>query len=200
MPRLKLGVMGSGTGSNYRAIQDAITEGRLNAEVRLVLSDNSGAGILALAKARGVPTLHIPPGRFKTKLEPEIEAAYARALLDAGAEWVVLAGYMRVVKAPLLEAFPGRILNIHPSLLPLFPGLAAWSQALAAGVPETGCTVHLVDAGVDTGPILAQRKVPVLAGDSPETLHARIQTAEHDLFWRVLADLATGGDGRVPQA
>jgi phosphoribosylglycinamide formyltransferase-1 len=103
---------------------------------------------------------------------------------------VVLAGYMRMIKPPLLEAFPRRIVNIHPSLLPAFPGLEAWRQALAAGVPETGCTVHYVDAGMDTGEIIAQRAVPVLPGDTAETLHARIQVAEHALYPEVLARLA----------
>jgi phosphoribosylglycinamide formyltransferase-1 len=111
-------------------------------------------------------------------------------LQSAGAEWVVLAGYMRMIKPPLLEAFPRRIVNIHPSLLPAFPGLEAWRQALAAGVPETGCTVHYVDAGMDTGEIIAQRAVPVLPGDTAETLHARIQVAEHALYPEVLARLA----------
>jgi phosphoribosylglycinamide formyltransferase-1 len=112
-----------------------------------------------------------------------------RRLQEAKVDLVVLAGYMRMVKAPLLEAFPGRVVNIHPSLLPKFPGLEAWRQALESGETETGCTVHLVDEGMDTGPILAQERVPILPGDTSESLHARIQVAEHRLYPRVIADL-----------
>lgn len=191
---MKLGVLGSGKGSNFRAIADAIGDGRLDAEVRVVLSDVEDAGILALARGRGIRAEFVPPGRFKTKLEPDAEARVASLLREAGVEWVALAGYMRMLKAPLLEAFGGRIVNIHPSLLPQFPGLEAWKQALAAGVSETGCTVHLVDAGMDTGVILAQRGVPVLPGDTPESLHARIQEQEHALYPEVLARL---GEQRV---
>jgi phosphoribosylglycinamide formyltransferase-1 len=187
---LPLGVLGSGKGSNFRAIFEAIARGELNAEVRIVLSDVEDAGILAYARERGLRAEFIPPGRFKTKLEPEAEQRVVELLREAGVEWVVLAGYMRMIKAPLLEAFAGRILNIHPSLLPAFPGLEAWRQALAAGVAETGCTVHYVDAGMDTGAIIAQSRVPVLSGDTAETLHARIQAAEHKLYPAVLAKLA----------
>jgi phosphoribosylglycinamide formyltransferase-1 len=192
MPKLNLGVLGSGKGSNYRAIQSAIDDGSLNASVRLVISDVADAGILEFARTHSVPAHHIPPGRFKTKLEPEIEAAYADALKTAGAEWVILAGFMRMLKSPMLEAFPGRIINIHPSLLPAFPGLEAWKQALDAGAPTTGCTVHYVDAGMDTGAILGQREVPVLPGDTPESLHARIQVAEHELYPEILRRIARG--------
>lgn len=189
MEKLKLGVLGSGKGSNFRAIADAIDRGELNAEVRIVLSDVENAGILDLARARGIRAEYVAPGRFRTKMEPEAEQRLADLLKDAGVELVVLAGYMRMIKAPLLEAFPQRIINIHPSLLPQFPGLAAWEQALAAGVPETGCTVHWVDAGMDTGPIIAQRRVPVLPGDTAETLHARIQEQEHKLYPEVISSL-----------
>ena len=190
MEKLKLGVLGSGKGSNFRAIADAIARGELAAEVRIVLSDVESAGILQIARERGLRAEFVAPGRFKTKLEPEAEARVVALLREAGVEWVVLAGYMRMVKAPLLEAFPRRIVNIHPSLLPAFPGLEAWRQALAAGVATTGCTVHFVDAGMDTGEIIAQREVPVLPGDTAESLHARIQTAEHALFPTALAHLA----------
>ena len=111
-------------------------------------------------------------------------------LQASGAELIVLAGYMRLVKAPLLEAFPRRIINIHPSLLPSFPGLEAWRQALTAGVKMTGCTVHFVDSGMDTGEIIGQSKVSILPGDTPETLHARIQEAEHELYPEILARFA----------
>ncbi|MFZ5806516.1 MAG: phosphoribosylglycinamide formyltransferase [Verrucomicrobiota bacterium] len=188
---MKLGILGSGRGSNFVAIAEAISAKKIHAEIVLVASDHPNAYILTEAKKRDLPTFVCLPSQFKTKLEPEIEAQLAEKLLQAGAEWVVLAGYMRVVKKPLLEKFPCRIVNIHPSLLPAFPGLRAWEQALKAGVKETGCTVHWVDEGVDTGPIIAQTKVPVCVGDTPETLHQRIQKAEHQLFPEVLSQLAT---------
>ncbi|MEQ1861061.1 MAG: phosphoribosylglycinamide formyltransferase [Chthoniobacteraceae bacterium] len=190
MRRLALGVLGSGKGSNFRAIADAIAGGALGADVRVVISDVENAGILALARERGILAEFVHPGAFKTKLAPESEVRAVELLRAAGVELVVLAGWMRMIKAPLLDAFPHRIINIHPSLLPRFPGLEAWKQALAAGASETGCTVHYVDAGMDTGPIIAQRRVPVLPGDTPATLHARIQTAEHELYPAVLRDLA----------
>lgn len=192
MTPLRLGVLGSGKGSNYGAIHAAIGRGTLAAEVRLVASDVADAGILALARAHGVPARHIPPGPFKTRLDPAAEEEYVAALHAAEVEVVALAGFMRVLKRPLIAAFPRRIVNIHPSLLPKFRGLAAWRQALAAGERETGCTVHFVDAGVDTGEIIAQRRVPILADDTPETLHARIQVAEHELYPQVLQNLAAG--------
>ena len=190
---LKLGILGSGKGSNFRAIADAVAAGRLDAEVRIVISDVESAGILALARERGYRAEFLAPGMFKTKLEPEAEQRLVALLQEAGVEWVVLAGWMRMIKAPLLEAFPRRIINIHPSLLPNFPGIEAWKQALSAGASGTGCTVHYVDAGMDTGEIIAQRAVPVLAEDTAETLHARIQVAEHALYPEVLAHLAVTG-------
>ena len=190
MAALKLGVLGSGKGSNFRAIADAIARGELDAEVRIVISDVPDAGILSLARERGIPTAHIPPGRFKTKLEPEQEQQLVAMLRDAGVELVVLAGYMRMIKAPLLDAFPRRIINIHPSLLPAFPGLEAWRQAVDARAIQSGCTVHHVDIGMDTGEIIAQSEVPVLAGDTAATLHARIQIAEHQLYPAVISQLA----------
>ena len=187
---LRIGVLGSGKGSNFRAIAEAIARGELDAEVRVVISDVESAGILELARSRWLRAEFVEPGPFKTKLEPEAERRVVELLQSAGAEWVVLAGYMRMIKPPLLAAFPRRIVNIHPSLLPAFPGLEAWRLALAAGVRETGCTVHYVDAGMDSGEIIAQRAVPVLPGDTPATLHARIQVAEHALYPEVLAGLA----------
>lgn len=187
---LRLGVLGSGKGSNFRAIADAISAGELDAETRIVISDVPDAGILDLAELRNIPAQYVNPGRFKTKMEPDAEALLVGLLVDAQVELVVLAGYMRMIKAPLLEAFPNRIINIHPSLLPQFPGLQAWRQAIDAGASESGCTVHLVDGGMDTGPIIAQRKVPVLPGDTAETLHARIQVEEHILYPEVIATLA----------
>lgn len=190
MRKIRIGVLGSGKGSNFGAIAAAIDEGRLAAEVCVVVSDVADAGILKLAQDRGILSRALPASRFRTKLEPEIEAELVRILSEARVEFVVLAGYMRMIKEPLLEAFPERILNIHPSLLPQFPGLHAWKQALEAGVPVTGCTVHWVDAGMDTGRIIAQREVAVFPEDTPESLHARIQAAEHALYPEVLAGLA----------
>jgi phosphoribosylglycinamide formyltransferase 1 len=184
---LRLGVLGSGKGSNFRAIMEQITSGRLEAEVRIVISDVEDAGILSLARDFQIPALYLHPGRFRTKLEPEVEQDLVRLLREADVEVVVLAGFMRMVKEPLLTAFPDRIINIHPSLLPKYPGLAAWRQALEAGEKVSGCTVHLVDSGVDTGKILAQETVPILPDDTPERLHARIQQAEHALLPTVIA-------------
>jgi phosphoribosylglycinamide formyltransferase-1 len=187
---LRIGVLGSGKGSNFRAIADAMDRGELNVDVRVVISDVENAGILELARHRGIRAEYVAPGRFRTKMEPEAEQRMATLLQEADVELVVLAGYMRMIKAPLLDVFSGKIVNIHPSLLPQFPGLEAWSQALASGVPETGCTVHWVDAGMDTGPVIAQARVPVLPGDTAESLHARIQEQEHRIFPEVLRKLA----------
>jgi phosphoribosylglycinamide formyltransferase-1 len=193
--RLRLGVLGSGKGSNFRAIMEAIKEGRLEAEVRMVISDVEDAGILKLAREFDVPSCYVPPGRFRTKLEPEIEGEIVRILQDAEVELVVLAGFMRVLKQVMLNAFGGHIINIHPSLLPKFPGLEAWTKALKATEQVTGCTVHYVDAGVDTGKILAQKSVPILSNDTPERLHARIQAAEHALLPFVIAAIARKRSG-----
>ena len=191
---LTLGVLGSGKGSNFGAILAAMDAGELpGVRVGLVVSDVADAGILRLAEARGLPAHHLPSGRFKTKLEPEGERTLAELLCVHGVNLVVLAGFMRMVKEPLLTAFPGRIVNIHPSLLPAFPGLHAWEQALAAGERETGCTVHLVDAGMDTGEILGQARVPIEPGDTSETLHARIQAAEHRLYPEVIRRFTGAG-------
>jgi phosphoribosylglycinamide formyltransferase-1 len=178
----RLAVLGSGKGSNFVALQQAILAGELDAAVVLVVSDVPGAGILAHAQNFGLPTATLPPSPFRTKLSPEGETELVELLRRHTVDWVVLAGYMRVVKDPLLDAFPNRIVNVHPSLLPAFKGLRAWEQALAAGVTETGCTVHFVNREVDGGEIIAQQKVPVLPGDTPESLHARIQAAEHELY------------------
>jgi phosphoribosylglycinamide formyltransferase-1 len=188
----RFGVLGSGKGSNFRALAEAWKSGTLGATPVMVLSDIETAGILLLGREFGIPSRFVPPGHFRTKMTPEAEEELVRLLREAKVDFVVLAGFMRVIKAPLLEAFPGRILNIHPSLLPAFRGLEAWRQALEAGVPEAGCTVHLVDAGVDTGKILGQSRVPVLPGDTAESLHARIQVAEHELYPRIVREFAQG--------
>jgi len=190
MSPLPIAILGSGKGSNFQAILTAIESGRLNVRPVLVATDVPGAGILDLATKAGIPTMVIAESKFRTRLSTDVETALAQQLKDAGVELVVLAGYMRLLKSPLLEAFPRRVINIHPSLLPAFPGLEAWKQALEAGVPTAGCTVHFVDDGMDTGEILAQSEVPVLAGDTAASLHARIQVAEHELYPRVLARFA----------
>ncbi len=188
----RLGILGSGKGSNFVAIADALAAGQIPAAVALVVSDVPDAGILAAAQARGFPARHIPPGRFRTKLDEEAEASFLAALQEAQVDLVVLAGFMRILKGDFLRHFEGRVVNIHPSLLPSFPGLAAWKQALDYGVKVTGCTVHLVDQGIDTGPILAQRAVPVRDDDTPATLHERIQVAERELYPAVIGALARG--------
>ncbi len=188
-PPPRLAVLGSGRGSNFVALHQAIAAGRLNAEIALVVSDLPEAPILERARAFGLPAAALPPSPFRTKLGPDAETALLDLLRGASVDWIILAGYMRVVKEPLLAAYPGRVINIHPSLLPAFRGLRAWEQALAAGATETGCTVHFVNAEIDAGKIIAQQRVPILRGDTPDTLHARIQAAEHELFPRALAEV-----------
>ena len=190
MKKLALGILGSGKGSNCRAILEQIRDGSLNAEAKIVVADVFDAGILDIAREFGVPNTYMPPGKFRTRLEPSVEVELVRMLQQAGVELVVLAGFMRVLKEPMLAAFPGRIINIHPSLLPKFPGIESWKQALEAGEKVTGCSVHYVDAGIDSGEIIAQRKVPVLPGDTPESLHARIQITERALYPEVIARFA----------
>lgn len=188
MKLLALGILGSGKGTNCRAILERIRSGLLSAEARVVISDVLDAPILDIAREFSIPNTYLPPGRFRTRLEPEAEVELVRILRNAGVELVILAGFMRVLKSPMLEAFPRRILNIHPALLPKFPGLEAWNQALAAGEKVTGCTVHYVDEEIDHGDIIAQREIPILPNDTPETLHARIQIAEHELYPAAIAE------------
>ncbi len=188
MKSLALGILGSGKGTNCRAILERIRSGVLPAEARVVISDVLDAPILDIAREFSIPNAYLPPGRFRTRLEPQAEMELVRMLRDAGAELVILAGFMRVLKSPMLKAFPHRILNIHPALLPKFPGLEAWKQALAAGEKVTGCTVHYVDEEIDHGDIIAQREVPILPNDTAETLHARIQIAEHELYPAAIAE------------
>ncbi len=186
---VKLGVLGSGKGSNFAALLGGISSGQIPASVEIVLSDNAEAGILGLARSAKIPAETIKESRYQTRLSDDVEMAVAERLKAANVELLVLAGYMRMVKKPLLEAFAHRMINIHPSLLPQFPGLDAWKQALEAGATETGCTVHYVDDGMDTGEIIAQERVPILPGDSAASLHARIQEAEHRLLPRVVAEV-----------
>ena len=190
--KFRIGVLGSGKGSNFVAIADACIAGKLPGEVTLVLSDVPQAGILERARERNIPGRVIPPGNFRTKLDDMAEQAFIDALRNARVDLIALAGFMRVLKGEFLRSFEGRIVNIHPSLLPSFPGLAAWKQALEYGVKVTGCTVHFVDAGVDSGPIIAQQAVPILDDDSHDSLHRRIQLAEHELYPSVIGRLARG--------
>jgi phosphoribosylglycinamide formyltransferase-1 len=185
-------VLGSGKGSNFVAIADACARGAVPAEVAVVISDVAEAGILQHAQARGILHQFISPGKFKTRLEPECERQYVCALQSAEVDLVVLAGFMRVLKDDFLDAFAGRIVNIHPSLLPSFPGLQAWKQAFDYGVKVTGCTVHFVDCGVDSGPIIGQKAVPIFDEDTPETLIQRIHLAEHELYPECVAMIARG--------
>jgi len=186
MNRLPIGILGSGKGSNCRAILEQVRNQTLPADPRLVVSDVFDAPILDIAREFGVPNAYLPPGKFRTRLEPNVEMELVRMLEAAGVHLVVLAGFMRVLKEPMLNAFSRRIINLHPSLLPKFPGMEAWKQALAAREKSTGCTVHYVDAGIDTGEIIAQREVPILPNDTPESLHARIQIAERELYPEVI--------------
>jgi len=176
---MNIGILGSGSGSNMQSIQDAIDAGTLNARIVRVISDVENAGILARAARHKIPASYESAAPFKTKLEGEAEEHYIRILKESGVEVVALAGFMRIVKPGFLAAFPNRVLNIHPALLPAFPGVAAWTQCHEYGAKIAGCTVHFVDAGTDTGPIILQRSVPVLDDDTPETLHKRIQVEEH---------------------
>ena len=192
MGKLKLGVLGSGSGTNMQSISDAIADGSLDAEIRMVLSDVKDAGILARAARAGVPGMWLDCSPWKTKLEGRAEDECIRILREAGCDTVVLAGFMRIVKPKLLAAFPDRVLNIHPALLPAFPGVESWKQALDYGCKVAGVTVHFVDAGTDSGPIIVQRAVPVEEDDTPGSLHARIQVQEHLAYPEALRLLAAG--------
>lgn len=196
---LRLGVLGSGKGSNFEVIARHIQEGKVNAEIVCVISDVPGSGILELARKFGCPAFAIDPGKFKATIEPYIESKIAHLLQEHEVELVVLAGFMRIIKHDLLRHFSRRIINIHPSLLPKFRGMYAWKQALNSGDTVTGCTVHYIDAGVDTGEIIAQAEVDILPEDTAETLHARIQKAEHRLFPCVIEHFANNRSLVTPQ-
>ncbi|MFN0127552.1 MAG: phosphoribosylglycinamide formyltransferase [Verrucomicrobiales bacterium] len=196
--KIRLAVLGSGHGSNFEAILAAITDGSLAAEIALVLSDNPNARILQLAREAGLPAVAIDPGPVPNRLDDAAQKEICDRLRASGAELVILAGFMKRLRDPVLAAFPDRILNIHPSLLPAFPGREAWSQALASGVTETGCTVHLVDAGLDTGRPLAQSGIPIHPHDTPESLRARINAAERALYPKTIAQHAAALRARAP--
>ena len=187
---LNLGVLVSGNGTNLQAILDAVERGALDARVRCVISNKGDAHALERATVSGVPARFISHKAHPTR--EAFDEAVLAALREHGVEWVVLAGFMRVLTPGFLRAWGGRVVNVHPSLLPSFPGVNAVKQALDHGVKVTGCTVHLVDEGVDSGPIIAQRPVVVHDGDDEASLAARIHQAEHELFVSVLADIAAG--------
>ncbi|MBD3347953.1 MAG: phosphoribosylglycinamide formyltransferase [Candidatus Eisenbacteria bacterium] len=192
MKKLRVGVLASGNGSNLQAIIDASLSGDIDVEVAVVISDVENARALERARKAGVPAIYIAPGPRRTRLSPEAEKEYARALEERDVEIVALAGFMRVLHDDFLCRFNGRIVNIHPSLLPSFPGLDAQRQALEYGVKWTGATVHFVDAGVDRGPIIVQAAVPVLPDDSRDTLAARVLEEEHRIYPLALQYIAEG--------
>jgi len=182
---LQLGVLASGSGSNFEAILRAIAQGKLNAQVRALVYNNPGAGVAHRADNWGIPKLLCNHRDFADR--ETCDRHIGEILRHHGAEWVIMAGWMRIVTPVLIDAFPDHILNIHPSLLPSFPGIHAVEQALNAGVQVTGCTVHRVIPAVDAGPILMQAAVPVLPGDTADTLHARIQIEEHRVLPQAIA-------------
>ncbi|MFK7851445.1 MAG: phosphoribosylglycinamide formyltransferase [Akkermansiaceae bacterium] len=179
---LTLGILGSGSGSNMQAIVDAISRGDLRARIAIVLSDQPTATILKRAENLGIPSATIDCGGHKTKFPLQSQMETADKLKNAKVDLVCLAGFMRLVKKPLLDAFPSRIINIHPSLLPKFPGVSAWKQAIQANAKETGATVHVVDSGMDTGPIILQDSLEIDPSESSEGLHERIKKLEHRLY------------------
>lgn len=197
MGKLRLGVMASGRGSNLQSIMEAAAAGRIKAEVVIVFSDNKDAFALERARKAGIPALHLDPRDFASK--DEYETAVLKLLNEHGVQLVCLAGYMRIVGRVLLDAFPDRIINIHPALLPAFPGLHGQQQAWEYGVKYSGCTVHFVDEGMDTGPIIIQAVVPVYDSDTEDTLAARILEQEHKIYPEAVGLIADGRlklDGR----
>jgi phosphoribosylglycinamide formyltransferase-1 len=185
----RLGILLSGRGSNFLAIADNISHGKLQAEIAIVISNQADAPGIAAAQARGLQTLVLPS---KGRKREEHDRAVVAALREAGADLIILAGYMRLLSPWFVQQFPQRILNIHPSLLPAFPGLDAQRQALEYGVQVTGCTVHFVDEHLDHGAIILQKSVPVLPGDDEHTLADRILAQEHIAYSEAIARVAAG--------
>lgn len=180
----KIAVLASGQGTNLQAILEAAERGEIAGRVALVLSDRKGAYALERARSRGIKTLWLNPKQYLNWTE--YDEAMAKELLAEGVDLVVLAGFMRLLSAVVTTVFRNKIINIHPSLLPAFPGTSGVEQALDYGVKVTGCTVHFVDEGLDTGPIILQEAVPVIQGDTAETLHQRIHAAEYRIFPRAI--------------
>ena len=192
--KVRVGVLASGRGSNLQAIIDTIEAGRLDARIVLVLSNKKDAVALERARKHGLTDVFLDPKPFAS--QPDSREAYDRAVLDVlrkhDVELVLLAGYMKIVTPVLVKAYENRMMNIHPSLLPAFPGLDAQKQALDHGVKLSGCTVHFVTEGVDEGPIIIQAAVPVLEGDTPEALAARILIEEHKIYPKAVQLYAEG--------
>ena len=186
---LQLGIMASGSGTNMEAVAKAIASGELNAEIKVVIYNNPDAKVRSRAAKYNIPSVLIDHRHYRQR--EELDRVIVNTLKEYGVNWVVMAGWMRVVTQVLLAAFPGRVINIHPSLLPSFKGIRAVEQALKAKVKITGCTVHLVSLEVDSGEILIQSAVPVLPKDTPETLHARIQVQEHSILPKAIAIVAS---------
>lgn len=184
-PHLKLGVMASGSGSNFEAIAQSIQDGHLNAKIQVVVYNNPDAKVVDRAKRFNVPSVLLNHREFDSR--EALDQAIVATLKDHQVDWVIMAGWMRIVTPVLINAFPNRILNIHPSLLPSFKGNRAVHQALEAGVKITGCTVHLVVPEVDSGEIIIQAAVPVLAEDTVEALQNRIHTQEHRIYPAAIA-------------
>lgn len=184
---MKFAIFASGNGSNFQAIAEAIVSGQIKAELRFVFSDKKDAFVIQRAKRMQVPTYSFAPTDFKSKAL--YEAALTELLNEQDIDLVLLAGYMRIVGPTLLEAYAGQIINIHPSLLPAFPGINGIRDAFEAKVKETGVTVHYIDEGVDTGPIIAQAKVPITSGDTLTSLETKIHQTEHQIYPEVLAQL-----------
>lgn len=191
MKKVKIGVLVSGRGSNLQAIIDNIGKGSLSAELAVVISDQADAFALERARAHGIPAVHVSAKGFKGRRD-EYDALLAGELKKHGVELVCLAGFMRIITKTLVNAFPSRMMNIHPALLPSFPGLHVQKAAIEHGVRFSGCTVHFVDEGMDTGPIIIQAVVPVLDSDTEDTLSARILKQEHKIYSRAIQLFADG--------
>ena len=179
-PPIKLGIMASGSGTNFEAVAQAIASGQLNAKIQVLIYNNPGIKAVQRAEKWAVPSVLINHRDYKTR--EDLDAQIVQTLKKYQVEWAIMAGWMRIVTPVLIDAFPNKIINIHPSLLPSFKGVKAVEQAMAAGVKITGCTVHLVAPEVDSGAILMQAAVPILPDDTAETLHARIQIQEHNIL------------------
>lgn len=189
---IRLGILGSGEGSNFESIVDAIRDGILNAEVAIVISDVEDSGILESARKHGIENVYVEPGEHANRLSMPAQEEMAQRLKQKNVELVVCAGFMKILRSPVLESFAGRVINVHPSLLPKHKGLRAWEQSLDAGDTMTGCTVHLVTDELDSGEIIGQEEVPVEEGDTPESLHERIKQAERRLLPAIISGLASG--------
>ena len=187
---LKLGVMASGSGTNFEAVAKAIADGRLNAEIKVLIYNNPEAKVKERAQKYGTPAVLIDHRQYKQR--KELDRRIVEVLKSYGVDWVIMAGWMRIITKVLLDAYPNRVINIHPSLLPSFKGIRAIEQALAAKVKITGCTVHLVSLEVDSGDIIMQAAVPILPDDNLDTLHKRIQIQEHNIFPKAIAMAALG--------